>query len=86
MALVVIIINLVLAAGGFLVTIIMTILGFMVKRLIKAVDDLRLSNEKIILAINERPDYLEAEKMAERVAAARVLIHENDHKHEKRSA
>lgn len=83
LAIIVIGINVLLAVGGFIGTVLMAVLGWMVKRLIKSVDDLRISNEKIVRSIDQRPDYEEVDGRALKTAENVMVKHERDNKHER---
>lgn len=84
-AIIVIVINIAIAVGGFLVTVLMGLIIFTVKRLISSVDALRISNEEMIRSIDKRPDYDATEALAMRVATGRVTEHERDYSHEKKA-
>lgn len=64
--------------GGAVFTIITTLLGFIIRRLIRSIDQLIISNEDLKLAVNERPVYSHVEETADKAADHRVIQHESE--------
>ena len=73
-----IIVGMLLSVGGAIGTLIMILLGFIIKRLIKSIDDLIISNDELKLAVNDRPVYSHVEDTAEKIANNRVIQHESE--------
>lgn len=77
--LIILVVGILVSIGGFVATIIVGILSWLIRRLIKSVDDLKEANEEIILTIKDRPTWSEAGHEMNKVAEHKITVHERDH-------
>lgn len=78
-------ISVVIGIGGFLGTIIVAILGWLVKRLIASIDKLETRIQSFELELNQRPDWNQSGDIAVKKAREMKLEHENEHHRTRRN-
>lgn len=76
---IIIIVGIILSVGGFLVTCIVGLIAFLMKRLTRSVDEIKKVTEQFAIQLARTPSLKDAELLSQKVAESFIILHERDH-------